>query len=157
MILSTILYLIMVSVFVSYVLYISFKYGIQKSISDSYYVLPKKENFLFVLFTWLFAFPAMFLGNSLLMFFAGGGIVWVGVNAAMRKNPTRIIHLVAAIGGMILGVIAIIFQYHMWYIAAAIFGSLPIAYFLDKENFMWWAEIIIFTAFSVVLGLSLFL
>jgi len=88
--------------------------------------------------------------------FAGGGIVWVGANAAMRKNPTRTIHLVAAIGGMVLGVIAIIFQYHMWYVAAAIVGSLPIAYFLDKKNFMWWAEVIIFTGFSVVLGLSLF-
>ena len=156
MVLSTILYAIMVSVFISYVLFITIKYGVQKSISESYYVLPKKENFLFVLFTWLFAFPAMFLGNSLLMFFAGGGIVWVGANAAMHKMPTRAIHLTAAIGGMVLGCLAIIFQYHMWYIVAAIAGLLPIAYLIDKKHFMWWAELIIFTAFSIVLGISLF-
>ena len=156
MILSTILYVIMVSVFISYVLYVSLKYGIQKSISESYYVLPKKENFLFVLFTWLFAFPAMFLGNSLLMFFAGGGIVWVGANAAMHENPTRAIHLTAAIGGMVLGCLAIIFQYDMWYVTAGIAASLPIVYLLDKKHFMWWAEIIIFAAFSVVLGIKLF-
>jgi len=119
-------------------------------------VLPKKENFLFVLFTWLFAFPAMFLGNSLLMFFAGGGIVWVGANAAMHENPTRAIHLTAAIGGMVLGCLAIIFQYDMWYVTAGIAASLPIVYLLDKKHFMWWAEIIIFAAFSVVLGIKLF-
>jgi len=156
MILSTILYSIMVSVFVAYVLYISFKYGIQTSISESYYVLPKKENFLFVLFTWLFAFPAMYLGNSLLMFFAGGGIVWVGANAAMHKNPTRTIHLIAAVSGMVLGCIAIIFQYHMWYVTAGIAGVLPIIYLIDKKHIMWWAEIVIFAAFSTVLGISLF-
>lgn len=156
MILSTILYVIMVSVFISYVLYISFKYGFQKSISESYYVLPKKENFLFVLFTWLFAFPAMFLGNSLLMFFAGGGIVWVGANAAMHSYPTRGFHLTAAIGGMILGCLAMIFQYDMWYMTAGVAALLPIAYLLDKKHFMWWAEIIIFTAISIVIGISIF-
>lgn len=146
----------MVSVFISYVSFIWIKYGIQKSISESYYVLPKKQNFLFVLFTWLFAFPAMYLGNSLLMFFAAGGIVWVGANAAMHKNPTRAIHLIAAIGGMVLGCLAMTFQYDMWYVVAIIAASLPITYLLDKKHIMWWAEIIIFTAISIVLGISIF-
>lgn len=146
----------MVLVFVSYVSFIWIKYGIQKSISESYYTLPKKENFLFVLFIWLFAFPAMFLGNSLLMFFAGGGIVWVGANAAMHKMPTRAIHLTAAIGGMVLGGLAMIFQYDMWYMTTGIVGLLPIVYLIDKKYFMWWAEIIIFAAISIVIGISIF-
>lgn len=156
MILSTIMFSTMVSVFVSYVSFIWIKYGIQKSISESYYILPKKENFLFVLFTWLFAIPAMFLGNSLLMFFAGGGIVFVGASAAMHKMPTRIVHLIAAIGGMILAGLAMIFQYHMWYMTAGVAASLPIAYLIDKKHFMWWAELIIFIAISVVIGISIF-
>lgn len=151
---STILFVLMVSVFVSYVSFIWGKYGVQTSISESYYTLPEKQNYLFVLFTFLFAFPAMILGNSWLMYFAGGGIVFVGGNAAMHENPTRAIHLIAAIGGMILGCIAMIFQYHMWYMVAGIITLMPIAYLLDKKNIMWWSELIIFTAISIVLGID---
>jgi len=155
MILSSILFTVMVGVFISYVLYIMIKYGIQKSISESYYVLPKKENFLFVLFCWLFAFPAMLLGNSYWMLFAGGGIVFVGANAAMHVQPTRTIHVVAAVSAMILACLAMIFQYHMWYMVAGIAGLIPIAYLLDKKHIMWWIEIMIFTVISTVIGISL--
>lgn len=151
-----ILYIIMILDFISYVSYIWYKFGIQKSISESYYVLPKKKNYLFTLFTWIFAIPVMFIGNSLLMFFAGGGIVWVGANAAMHEEPTRAIHLIAAIGGMILGGIAMIFQYDMWYMTAGVAASLPIIYLIDKKHFMWWAELVIFTAISIVIGISIF-
>jgi len=156
MLLSAIMFFVMVSVFISYVLFIWIKYGVQKSISESYYVLPKKQNFLFVLFCWLFAFPAMILGNSLLMLFAGGGIVFVGAAAAMHNMPTRAWHLTAAIGGMVLACLAMIFQYHMWYMVAGIAALIPIAYLLDKKHIMWWIEVMIFTAISTVLGISLF-
>ncbi len=156
MILSTILFSVMVAVFLAYVLFIGFKYGVQKSISESYYVLPKKYNFLFVLFCWLFAFPAMLLGNSYWMFFAGGGIVFVGAAAAMHSFPTRGWHLGGAIGGMILGCLAMIFQYHMWYMVAGVVGAVLLAYLLDKKHLMWWTEVAIFTALSTVIGISLF-
>lgn len=146
----------MVTVFLSYVIFIWSKYGVQKSISESYYVLPKKENFLFVLFAWLFAFPAMILGGSYLMMAAGAGIVLVGAAAAMHKFPTRFWHLFGAIGGMILGGLAMIFQYHMWYMAAGVALLSLISLLVDKKHAMWWTELIIFTAISIVLGISLF-
>jgi len=156
MILSTILFTIMVSVFLAYVGYIWSKYGIQKSISESYYVLPKKRNWLFVAFTWLFAFPAMILGNSLLMLFAGGGIVFVGAAAAMHTFPTRAVHLTGAIGGMILACIAMITQFGMWYLVPAVALGILLAYLLDKKHLMWWAEIVIFVTISIALGFSTF-
>ena len=156
MILSTILFSLMVTVFVAYVAFIWSKYGIQKSISESYYVLPKKDNWLFVAFTWLFAFPAMLLGNSYLMLFAGGGIVFVGAAAAMHTFPTRGWHLGGAIGGMILACLAMIFQYHMWYMVAGVAAAIGLAAFIDKKHLMWWAEVAIFVAISVVLGISIF-
>jgi len=156
MILSTILFTIMVSVFLAYVGYIWSKYGIQKSISESYYVLPKKENWLFVAFTWLFAFPAMILGNSLLMLFAGGGIVFVGAAAAMHTYPTRAVHLTGAIGGMILACIALIMQFGMWYLVPAVALGIGLAALFDKKHLMWWAEVAIFVAISIALGFSIF-
>lgn len=154
--LTTFLFILMVSVFLAYVGYIWSKYGVQTSISESYYVLPEKQNWLFVAFTWLFAFPAMILGNSLLMLFAGGGIVFVGAAAAMHKMPTRAVHLTAAIGGMILGCLAMIFQFHMWYLVAGVVAAIGLSYLLDKKHLMWWAEVAIFVAISIALGFSIF-
>ena len=156
MILSTILFILMVTVFLSYVTFIWSKYGVQKSISESYYVLPLKWNWLFVAFCWLFAFPAMILGSSFWMVFAGGGIVFVGAAAAMHTLPTRTIHVAGAAGGMILGCLAMIFQYHMWYMAAGVLALALLSLLLDKKHAMWWTEIAVFTAISITLGISLF-
>jgi len=146
----------MVAVFLAYVGYIWAKYGVQKSISESYYVLPKKQNWMFVAFTWLFAFPAMILGNSLLMMFAGAGIVFVGAAAAMHRFPTRAVHLTGAIGGMILACLAMIFQFGMWYLLPAILVAIGVAAIFDKKSLMWWAEVAIFVAISIALGFNIF-
>jgi len=146
----------MVTVFLAYVIFIWSKFGVQKSVSESYYVLPKKWNWLFVMFCWLFAFPGMILGSSYWMLFAAGGIVFVGAAAAMHTFPTRAVHLAGAIGGMILGCLAIIFQYHMWYVVPIILALALFALLLDKKHAMWWTEIIIFAAISTVIGISLF-
>jgi len=146
----------MVTVFLAYVSFIWSKYGILKSISESYYMLPKKQNWIFVAFCWLFAFPAMILGSSYLMTLAAAGIVFVGAAAAMHTFPTRAVHLTGAIGGMILGCLAMIFQYHMWYMVVGVAAAILLALLLDKKHIMWWAELAIFTAISIVLGISLF-
>lgn len=156
MVLSTILFSVMVAVFLAYVIYVWAKFGVQKSISESYYVLPPKQNWMFVAFTWLFAVPAMILGNSLLMMFAAGGIVFVGAGAAMHTFPTRAVHLTGAIGGMILGCIAMITQFHMWYLVPAIAIAMIIAAIFDKKSLMWWSEVAIFVAISIALGCSIF-
>ena len=154
--LTTILFILMVTVFLAYVTFIWSKYGIQKSISESYYVLPENLNWLFVGFCWLFAFPAMILGSSYLMTLAGAGIVFVGAAAAMHTFPTRGVHLTGAVGGMILGCLAMIFQYHMWYMVVGVAIAILLALLFDKKHLMWWAELAIFTAISIVLGISLF-
>ena len=154
--LTTILFILMVTVFLSYVTFIWSKYGVQRSISESYYVLPLKWNWLFVAFCWLFAFPAMILGSSYLMLFAAGGIVFVGAAAAMHTFPTRAVHMIGAVGGMILASLAMIIQYHMWYMAAGVAVLALLSLLLDKKRAMWWTELIIFTAISITLGISLF-
>ena len=148
----------MVTVFVAYVAYIWIKYDIQKSISESYYVLQDNndKSWFFVAFTWLFAFPAMILGSSYLMTLAAGGIVLVGAAAAMHTFPTRTVHMIGAIGGMVLGVLAMIFQFHMWYVAAVVAALVGLSLILDRKHAMWWSELIIFTAITIALGSKIF-
>jgi hypothetical protein len=154
--LNTILFLLAQVVFIAYVLFIWIKYGAQKSISESYYVLPKKWNWLFVAFCWLFAFPVMIIGNSYLMMAAGGGIVFVGAAAAMHNFPTRWVHLTGAIGGILASQLAIIFQYDLWWVSAISFGLAGLVALLFKKYAMWCVELIAFTAISVVLGTIIF-
>jgi hypothetical protein len=154
--LTTILFFLMVSVFLSYVIGIWTKFGIQKSISESYYALPKKWNWLFVIFCWGFIFPAMIIGASYWMLAAGAGIVLVGAAAAMHTFPTRFWHLTGAIGGIVASQAAIIFQYDMWWLSVASFALAGLVALLFKKYAMWCVELVAFVAITIVLGISIF-
>lgn len=155
MILSTILYLLMQVVFITYVSFIWIKFGIQKSISESYYVLPEKINFLFILFCWLFAFPAMILGNSWLMLAAGGGIVFVGAAAAMHLMPTRAIHLTGAIGGIIASQLSIYFDFNLLWLNVVSLIMAAIVGLTFKKYALFCIELVAFLAISIALGIKL--
>lgn len=154
--LNTILFFLAQFVFIAYVLFIWIKYGAQKSISESYYVLPKKWNWLFIAFCWLFAFPVMIIGSSYWMLAAGAGIIFVGAAAAMHTFPTRTIHLTGAIGGIIASQLAIIFQYGMWEISMISLVLAGLLSLIFKKHAMWLTELIAFIAISIVLGISIF-
>ncbi len=152
-----VLYLVMLFVFISYISFIWSKYGVLKSISQSYYELPVKWQPLFTLFCWGFAFPAIMIGvpYSSLMFFAGTGICFVGAAAAFQEKMTHTVHMVGAIGGVILSQLAIIINFGMWPISAAFVGaSLLFMLFRKKLKYkqIWWIEILAFLSICYVLG-----
>ena len=142
-------------VFISYVSFIWIKFGIQKSISESYYVLPEKINFLFILFCWLFAFPAMILGNSWLMLAAGGGIVFVGAAAAMHLMPTRTVHLTGAIGGIIASQLSIYFDFNLLWLNIISLIMAAIVGLTFKKYALFCIELVAFLAISIALGIKL--
>ena len=100
--------------------------------------------------------PAIILGNTMLMFFAGAGIVFVGAAAQTKLKSTRIVHLIGAIGGILLSQIATIVDYKMWYVSVIyLIIGLPIL-FLDKKHNVWWLEILAFITICIVLGIKMF-
>lgn len=154
-----ILYTTMLTIFVTYVAFIWAKYGVLKSISDSYYHLPRKFQPLFTFFCWGFALPAMILGSSGLMFMAGAGISFVGAAAAFKEAMTKEVHMIGAGAGVLLSQLAIILQYGMWPISATFIGlSLLLLLFRKKINnkHIWWIEILAFLSICIVLGITLF-
>jgi len=151
-------YIIMLIVFISYVSFIWFKYGIQKSISASYYVLPKNLRLLFTLFCWGFAVPVIIAGveTTPLMFFAGAGICFVGAAGEIKDKWVFKIHMTAAVSGIVFSQLAILFGYHMIYVNIASL-ILAIAFFLlSKKHYFWWIELTAFSAISYVIGSSIF-
>lgn len=155
----TFFYLMMITVFFSYVGFIWAKYGVQKSISQSYYVLPKNLQFLMTLFCFGFAFPAIILGSSIPMFIAGTGIAFVGAAASFQDSLTYEVHMIGAGTGVAASQLAIIFQYHMWPVSLTFAGLSLILLLLKKQiryTHIWWIEILAFLSICVVLSLNIF-
>jgi len=148
----------MVIVFSSYVSFIWLKYGIQRSISNSYYRLPNRLKFLFTLFCWGFAYPAMMLSLNPLMFFAGTLICLVGVASAFKSNKIlHISHMVGAYGGVALSMISIWIDFNMWYLTVAfivISGLLMMFKNKLKNNQIWWIEILAFSSICYALFIN---
>lgn len=151
-------FILMLLSFISYVGFIWLKYGEQKSISASYYCLPDKLKFLFTLFCWGFAIPAIILGVEVtgLMFFAGAGICFVGAAPRLLIKSEHKIHMVCAISGIVFSQLAILFGYHLAYLnIISIMLAISIL-FLFKKNHFWWIELLAFSSICYAIGINLF-
>lgn len=150
-------FIMMVCVFISYVSFIWLKYGIQKSISASYYALPDNLKILFTLFCWGFAFPAIIAGveTTSLMFFAGAGICFVGAAAQIKDKWVYKIHMTAAISGIIFSQLAIWLGYHMLYVNLISIGLAILIPFLTKKYYFWFIELVAFSAICYTLGVAI--
>jgi len=148
----------MVLVFISYVSFIWLKYGVQPSISQSYYKLPRNQRILFTLFCWGFAIPAIAIGSEVtfLMFLAGAGIAFVGAAPQLKEKLDHTVHSVAAVSGIIFSQLAIFFAYNMWEINLISLILCIIIPFLTKKYYIWWIELVAFSAICATFGIYLF-
>ena len=149
------LYSIMLAVFISYVSFIWIKYGIQTSISNSYYILPDNLKPLMTLFCWGFAIPAMIIGSCAFMFFAGAGIVIVGVNAAFEETFSKTAHELGAVAGVIFAQLAIGYNFNMWPINLAFVLVFALLFSFKVKNKIWWTEIAAFLSICIAFGIKL--
>jgi len=139
-----VLLIISAAIFISYIQYITFKYGVQKSISESYYDLPKKWQFIFTLTLWGFAVPIMIVGDSAWFFLAGSLICAVGAAPAFKSLATEYnVHMIGAYGGVILGFAGLVFDYHYYSIVLIAILAMIIMWF-NITNKTWWIEILAF-------------
>lgn len=151
---TTMIYLIVsVVIFVSYLSYIYFKYGIQRSISASYHNLSMSGKWMFTLSTWGYVMPLMFAGVSgntlqdLVLFLSGFLLCTVGVMADDQSETQKKWHSFGAEGGIMVGILWCILVGQWMTVAPAII----IAYVLFKKkpkNHTGWIEIVSY--FSIV-------
>lgn len=152
------LYFLMLFVFFSYVGFVIFKYGIQDSISESYYCLPKKYKFIFTLFCWGFAVPAIIIGSTALMFFAGVGILFVGTAAAFKEKMTYEVHMTGAILSICCSQISLFIDFGIYYLLPIFVISSLIILLLRKKitKYFWWIELLAFGITIIGIGIKLF-
>jgi hypothetical protein len=142
--------------FISYVSWIWARYGVLKSISQSYYELPQNLQPLFTFFCWGFALPAIIVGSTGWMFLAGAGIGFVGAAAAFQEDMTHDVHMVGAGVGVGASQLAIFLNFGLWPINIAFIsiGLLLLLFRKKIKTWMWWTEIAAFISICVALGIK---
>lgn len=144
----------MLASFSLYVIWIVLKFGVQPSISDSFYALQNKygKGSLMPWLFWLFLinvawpiFPLMhFNGFS---FFAMAGIILVGAAARFKEGrETETPHIIGATGGIALAFIAIgfVFKGWAWSWLPSYFIIVGLLKMFKIKNYTWWIEVVAF-------------
>lgn len=136
-----------------YIIGIWHKFGVQKSISESYYRLSWscKPLFFFALlgtaffisFTNAINNPSIF--QNVILFLAAAGIGYTGAAAAFKDDKiTQTVHYAGAMVGYFLGYAFIIIKlgFDSFYVVmpSAIIGFIIVK--LDKRTWLWWLEVV---------------
>lgn len=136
-------------VFVSYIGFIVYRFGVLPSISESWYRLePLRKSFLFTLFCWSLSTLMLFQTNetSAWFFASGAGLAFVGA-ATMFKWAgayTDKIHSLGALIGIQSALIGLGVEYNNW-IPTAVFTAIAVIISAFKvKNKVWWTEIVAF-------------
>ena len=127
--------------FIGFMGYFIYNYKIQPSISDYFYVLPEDQKWLFTAFLWSFSIPFMIAYESSFLFLAGAFICLVGLNQHFREKMDEFTHFLFAIGGISLGMLALIINYKMYY-SVVLFGIIAAVVYLEHliKNKTFWIE-----------------
>lgn len=149
-------------VFITYVLFIVYRFGILPSISESWYKLkPLNLGILFTLFCWGIGLPMVFrnTGISPFFFISGAAICFTGVATAfkLQYGIERIVHAAGAIICVIAGLIALWVDFGMWCPSAVFFIGALIIKAAKIKNEIWWIEIYSFIVILAGLIFSLFI
>ena len=109
---------------IPYLLYIYWRYGMTKSISETYRLTQKWEKVWFTISMFLVAIPIMIVGLDvsdpeqvlILWLLAGGLICLVGVAPVFWKGGMEhTMHMLGAIGGICCGMLALLLHCLSWF------------------------------------------
>ena len=143
---------IQITIFILYTTLIVYRYGILPSISESWYVLPRGQKFLFTLFTWGLGIP-MFFYDSGALFLSGSALTFVGVATQFKTSIsfTREVHYAGALIGVLVPLIYFGISSDNWMPLLIQVISTMIIISTRIQNKIWWTEIVAF--FCVLSGL----
>ena len=149
--------LISILIFFGYVGFVWLRYGVQKSISDSYYRLPEKWRFVFSLFCFGFSSAIIFVHITPLLFASIVGIWFVGAapDFIMKKeeeyfNSQPYSHFIGAVTSILFLQLSIFFDF-AWYdlniLSIAAMGIVA----LFAKNKIWWVEMVAYITLIVLI------
>lgn len=139
---------IQILLFILYIGYITRKFGVLYSISDSFYQFGRFRSPWFTLFSFALGFTTVgytVFTENVLFFLSGAGFVFLGAAASFREwNVTRYVHYVGALVGVFLFLIAIGVEFGIWGSLVGFIYLTLVVLMTDSSNKIWWIEIIAF-------------
>jgi hypothetical protein len=126
----------------SYVTTVWIKYGIQKSISTTFYELPYDRKLTFRLFMFSLSIGIIIGGNLPLFYVSGILLSLVGIFTRIKVKWKKIIHLIGAIGGIVFAYIGLIYYYNLWIESIIVLNVCILFIFIDRKNIIWWSELV---------------
>lgn len=161
-----VLYYLMLFLFFGYVAIVSILYGLQPSVSETVYRLPKKWQWLFTVVTWGYALCAMIIGLQLtgngLVFLSGAAIGFVGAAPFFHDDKPNdkitpletLVHMIGAVIG-ITSMFAFLWIEGAWYLPVGAMILTGISYLLDKARLIFWLEIFAMSAIAIFYKIKL--
>lgn len=147
---NNLLVLIASIVFILYPLWIYYQFGVKFSISETWYTLEKNDRnsgFIFVAWLWLWIVLLMFSGitqKSELLLVALIIEAFIGSAPAFKRiKQENLVHMIASIGGIAVGIIAIAITVS-WVWAVCLLATFLIIRILNSKTYIWWIEIVAF-------------
>lgn len=126
--------------------YIWIRKGVQKSISDSWYIVDRSKKWMFML---VFCYGIGFLNLlhshiSSLFFFSGAFLIFTGTASDFKSwTITKYVHYIGAIGAITFASIGLFIVGIKWVI---IYNVLVVILLYFVKNRLWWIEIACFYA-----------
>lgn len=147
------LHVYQIIIFLSYMTFITIKFGIIPSISDSYYYLDEKYNIMFLIFCWSLGFSFMLypMGQSFFFFLGGSALIITGVATEFRSGVklTKTVHNISAISSILFLFLGLIVEYQMW--IPFVLSLLFVLYAVNSKlrNKIWWVEVVSITLIMI--------
>ena len=133
---------------ITYIAVVWVLFGIQKSISDSYYRYYKtKWKYAFTIFCWSLAYPALLLSPTPIMFAAFILLGITGVSPAFKQDKyVKSAHMIGAYGGVLFSQLSISLDHNMFWQITAPFVVISVLLLLVRKklkyNHIWFIEIL---------------
>lgn len=136
-------------IFVLYIGYIIYRFGVLPSISESWYRLePLRKSFLFTLFCYSLSMLMLFQTNETTAWFfaSGAGLAFVGTATMFKWSGayTDKIHGLGAIVGITSALVGLGVEYNNWIPTAVFIAIGAILSAFKVKNTIWWTEVAAF-------------
>lgn len=128
--------------FCVYLGYIVGRFGVLKSISQSYYKFGEKEGrLIFFLFLLSVSVPSLFIGTGW-GFLSGSALIFTAVAPEYKRDLSKLVHSFGAAIGIVSALVGLAFEgLYLPLILALLFYIF--AHFIGKiNNRTWWVEIV---------------
>jgi hypothetical protein len=139
-------------IFIAYIIFITIKFGVIHSISESWYKLPKGQKGWFTAMCWGIGAPMVVHEHGLFMLSAAG-FLFVGAATMFKQKMTKEVHYSGAFAGIVGALAGLWVVYDLWWPLAVTALAVGGIIATKLKHPIYWIEIA--SAGAILAGLAM--